>query len=249
MKLNRRKFIAKSSLAMSMPMITIANQKDTFSELNTKLNRGDTILFQGDSITDAGREKTNQLPNNANSFGAGYAFLAASHLLNAHPDKAFNIYNRGISGNKVYQLQDRWQVDAIDLKPNLVSILIGVNDYWHKVKHGYNGTVEIYENDLRALIKRTIKELPGVRIVLCEPFILPNTSAVEQSWVIPFQKYQKAAHKIAKEFNALWVPFQSVFDKGLQKAKETYWAPDGVHPSMAGSQLMAQAWLEVVNNS
>ena len=142
MKLNRRKFIAKSSFAISMPMITIANQKDTFSELNTKLNRGDTILFQGYSITDAGREKTNQLPNNANSFGAGYAFLADSNLLNAHPDKAFNIYNRGISGNKVYQLQDRWQVDAIDLKPNLVSILIWVNDYWHKVEHGYTARVK-----------------------------------------------------------------------------------------------------------
>jgi len=249
MKLNRRKFIAKSSLAMSMPIMALANQTDALSELNSKLNKGDTILFQGDSITDAGREKTNQLPNNANSFGAGYAFLAASHLLNAHPEKALTIYNRGISGNKVYQLQDRWQEDAIILKPNLVSILIGVNDYWHKVKHGYDGTVEIYENDLRALVKRTTKELPGVRIVLCEPFILPNTSAVEQSWVIPFKAYQKAAHKIAKEFNTLWVPFQSIFDQGLQQAKETYWAPDGVHPSMAGSQLMAQAWLEVVNNS
>ena len=149
----------------------------------------------------------------------------------------------------MYQLQDRWKEDAIDLKPNLVSILIGVNDYWHKVKHGYKGTVEIYENDLRALVQRTINELPGVRIILCEPFILPNTSAVEQSWVIPFKKYQKAALKIAKEFNTLWVPFQSIFDQELQHAKETYWAPDGVHPSMAGSQLMAQAWLEVINNS
>ena len=249
MKLNRRKFIAKSSLVMSMPMMAVANQTNSLSELNTKLNKGDTILFQGDSITDAGREKTNQLPNNANSFGTGYAFLAASHLLNAHPDKEFTIYNRGISGNKVYQLQDRWQEDAIDLKPNWVSILIGVNDYWHKVKHGYEGTVEIYENDLRALVQRTMKELPGVRIILCEPFILPNTSAVEQSWVIPFKAYQKAAHKVSKKFNTLWVPFQSVFDQGLQQAKETYWAPDGVHPSMAGSQLMAQTWLEVVKNS
>ena len=249
MKLNRRKFIAKSSLVMSMPMMAVANQTNSLSELNTKPNKGDTILFQGDSITDAGREKTNQLPNNANSFGTGYAFLAASHLLNAHPDKEFTIYNRGISGNKVYQLQDRWQEDAIDLKPNWVSILIGVNDYWHKVKHGYEGTVEIYENDLRVLVQRTMKELPGVRIILCEPFILPNTSAVEQSWVIPFKAYQKAAHNISKEFNTLWVPFQSVFDQGLQQAKETYWAPDGVHPSMAGSQLMAQTWLEAVKNS
>lgn len=249
MKINRRKFIAKSSLAMSIPAMAVINKTDALSMLNTKLKKGDIILFQGDSITDAGREKTHQLSNNAYSFGTGYAFLAASHLLNAYPDKSLTIYNRGISGNKVYQLQDRWKEDAIDLKPNLVSILIGVNDYWHKVKHGYKGTVEIYENDLRALVQRTINELPGVRIILCEPFILPNTSAVEESWVIPFKKYQKAALKIAKEFNTLWVPFQSIFDQELQHAKETYWAPDGVHPSMAGSQLMAQAWLEVINNS
>jgi len=249
MKLNRRKFIAQSSLAMGLPMMTMAHKPNFFKDLQTKFKTGDTILFQGDSITDAGREKKKQLSNNASSFGAGYAFLAASHLLDAHPDKGLNIYNRGISGNKVYQLQDRWQEDALDLKPNWVSILIGVNDYWHKVKHGYEGTVEIYENDLRALVKQTKEALPGVRMVLCEPFILPNTSAVEQSWVVPFSEYQQAAHKIAKEFTTLWVPFQSVFNQALAQAKETYWAPDGVHPSMAGSQLMAQAWLEVVNNS
>ena len=250
MAIVRRHFLKQTALALSIPLVgceSAPSASDTapFSALK----RGDVLLFQGDSITDARREKTEQLPNTSSSFGHGYAFLAASYLLNKFPEHQFTIYNRGISGNKVFQLADRWQEDALDLKPNWVSVLIGVNDFWHKMKHGYEGTVEIYENDLRALLQRTTSELPGVRLIVCEPFILPNTSAVDQSWVEPFKAYQKAAHHIATELGALWVPFQTLFNNAFQHAEAAYWAPDGVHPSMAGSQLMANAWLDVLNKS
>ena len=99
------------------------------------------VLFQGDSITDAGREKEKQLPNSAWSFGNGYAMLAAANMLNSMPEKELVIYNRGISGNKVYQLAERWDADCLDLKPAVLSILIGVNDYWHTRNGSYNGTV------------------------------------------------------------------------------------------------------------
>jgi|TARA_B110000967_G_C18855677_1_gene547076 lysophospholipase L1-like esterase len=249
MTLNRRDFISQSSLLISLPVVGFASHTNASNLLDTKLKSGDIILFQGDSITDARREKDQQLPNNIDSMGKGYAFLVASYLLSQHVEKALTIYNRGISGDKVYQLQERWQKDVIDLRPNWVSILIGVNDYWHKRKHGYKGTVALYKNDLRALIQNTLDELPGVQIVLCEPFILPNTSAVDASWLKPFKAYQKVVFELAQEFNTLWVPFQSVFNEAIKQADATYWTPDGVHPSMAGSQLMANAWLEVVNNS
>ncbi len=253
MKLSRRKFIGRTAAGtaalVSIPAI-VSNAmpaKNLASKQKYSLfEKENTLLFQGDSITDAGREKERELPNNPQSFGQGYAFLAASALLNALPEKNLTIYNRGISGNKVYQLAERWQKDCLDLAPDVLSILIGVNDYWHKRNGRYDGTVEIYENDYRALLKRTKDNLPNVKFVICEPFYVLNTSAVDETWVEPMKQYQAVAKKIANEFDALWVPFQSVFDEAIKHAPETYWTGDGVHPAMPGAQLMAEAWLRVV---
>jgi lysophospholipase L1-like esterase len=253
MNLSRRKFFVKSAVGTaalaSIPAIvsaSIAPSKSEGSKKYSIIAEGDTVLFQGDSITDAGREKQRELPNNPVSFGSGYAFLAASTLLNALPGKELILYNRGISGNKVYQLADRWEKDCLNLEPNVLSILIGVNDYWHKRNGKYDGTVGIYENDYRELLKRTKKELPNVKLIICEPFYVLNTSAVDETWVEPMKKYQASAKKIATEFDAIWVPFQDVFDEAVKHAPATYWTGDGVHPSMAGAQLMAEAWLRAV---
>ena len=252
MNLSRRNFIAKSAAGAaalaSIPSIVSASlpSKGEGGKKYSLFGKGDTVLFQGDSITDAGREKEKELPNNPASFGHGYAFLAASFLLNALPEKQLEIYNRGISGNKVYQLADRWQKDCLDLKPDVLSILIGVNDYWHKRNGKYNGTIEIYENDYRALLNRTVDALPGIKLVLCEPYYLLNTSAVDETWVEPMKQYQAVAKKMANEFDALWVPYQKVYDEAIKHAPATYWSHDGVHPAMPGAQLMAEAWLQVV---
>ncbi len=253
MNLSRRKFFSQSAAGtaalVSIPAIvsaTVATGKSEKSKKFSRFQEGDTILFQGDSITDAGREKEKELPNNPQSFGSGYAFLAASALMNALPEKNLTFYNRGISGNKVFQLADRWQKDCFDLEPDILSILIGVNDYWHKRNGNYDGTVEVYENDFRALLKRTKEKLPGVKLVICEPFYVLNTTAVDETWVEPMKQYQAAAKKIATEFDTVWVPFQKVFDEAVKHAPPTYWTRDGVHPSMAGAQLMAEAWLKAV---
>lgn len=253
MNFSRRKFISRSAIGTvalaSIPTIVSASIAPANKKKSNKYSlfeKGNTVLFQGDSITDAGREKDNELPNNSRSFGSGYAFLAASALMKDLAELNLTLYNRGISGNKVYQLADRWQKDCIELKPNVLSILIGVNDYWHKRNGNYDGTVEVYENDFRALLQRTQKELPDVKLVICQPFYVLNTSAVDETWVKPMKEYQTAAKKIAKEFDAIWVPFQEVFDEAVKYAPATYWTGDGVHPSMAGAQLMAEAWLRAV---
>ena len=204
------------------------------------------ILFQGDSITDAGREKNKELPNSAASFGGGYAFLAAASLLDHFAGYNLRIYNRGISGNKVYQLAERWQKDCLDLKPDLVSILIGINDYWHMRNGHYEGTLEKYEKDYRQLLTRTRQELPAVRLVICEPFALPGTTAVSNDWVEPVKGYRETAARLSREFGAVWVPFQKLFDEAMRHAPASWWSGDGVHPSMAGSHLMAAAWLKAV---
>ena len=253
MNLSRRNFLMKSAAGTaalaSIPAIVTASigaEKGAEKEKYTLFGNGNTVLFQGDSITDAGRDKEKELPNNARSFGLGYAFLAASALLNVMPEKNLTIYNRGISGNKVYQLADRWQKDCLDLEPEVLSILIGVNDYWHKRNGQYDGTVEVYENDFRKLLKSTKEKLPHIKLVICEPFYVLNTSAVDETWANLMKEYQAVAKKIANEFGALWVPFQQVFDEAVKHAPATYWTGDGVHPAMPGAQLMAEAWLKVV---
>ena len=148
--------------------------------------------------------------------------------------------------NKVYQLAERWQKDCIDLNPDVVSILIGVNDYWHFRLGRYDGTPEVFENDYRQLLTRTKEALPGVQLVICEPFVLPDTSAVDASWMEPFSAYRRSAARLAEASGAIWVPFQEAFNAGMNLAPASYWAVDGVHPSMAGAQLMAETWLKAL---
>ncbi|MBM4025410.1 MAG: SGNH/GDSL hydrolase family protein [Planctomycetes bacterium] len=210
------------------------------------IRTGDVVLFQGDSITDAGRDRKRQ--DNANegrALGNGYALFAASQLLATRAEAGLRIFNRGISGNKVFQLADRWDADCLALKPAVVSILIGVNDIWHTLNGNYQGTVEIYEKDYRALLERTQRELPGVRLVLCEPFVL-RCGAVTDKWFPEFDGYRAAARRVATEFRAAFVPFQTMFDQAVTTAPPTYWAGDGVHPTMAGAALMAKTWLDTV---
>jgi lysophospholipase L1-like esterase len=210
------------------------------------IGTGETILFQGDSITDAGRSREHASePNEQPALGSGYAWLAAVELLVQRPNGALKIYNRGISGNKVFQLADRWQADCLDLKPTLLSILIGVNDIWHTLNGTYKGTVEIYERDYRALLERTRKELPKLKLVICEPFVL-RCGSVNEKWFPEFDAYRAAARHVAENFDAVFIPFQAMFDEAIKYAPPAHWAADGVHPTPAGASLMANTWLRIV---
>lgn len=204
------------------------------------------ILFQGDSITDAGRDKRQESPNTSSGLGSGYAFLASTDLLGTIPKKNLSCYNRGIGGDKVFQLAERWETDCLNLKPDILSILIGVNDFWHTLDFDYGGTAKTYEEDFRQLLKSTNKVLPDTKLIIGEPFALRDGSAVNEAWYPNFPKYQKAAKAIAKDFGAAFIPYQNIFDAASKEVSATYWSEDGVHPTLAGSHLMAKAWLETV---
>lgn len=204
------------------------------------------MLFQGDSITDMGRSRDDAAQaNNQKAMGTGYAWLAGAELLVDHPDYGLNVFNRGISGNKVFQLADRWQADCLDLKPSLLSILIGVNDFWHTLNGNYHGTVEVYERDYHALIERTLRALPKVRLVICEPFVL-RCGAVNDKWFPEFDRYRVAAKGVATTYRAAFIPFQTMFNEAVKYAPPEHWAADGVHPTPAGASLMAYNWLRTV---
>jgi lysophospholipase L1-like esterase len=205
--------------------------------------QGTTILFQGDSITDAGRNKNDAKANNG--LGRGYPAHVAGGLLGKYASLGLQIHNRGISGNKVPDLASRWEKDAIDIKPDLLSILIGVNDIWHKLNGRYDGTVEVYETGYRELLKRTMEALPCTQIVICEPFVL-RCGAVKDNWFPEFDQRKAVAKKLANELNLTFVPFQTMFDEATKSAPPEFWAGDGVHPTTEGHALMAQTWREVV---
>lgn len=243
----RRTFVKHSlmGLGASMALPDLISDTELLSLAVLPPADGKVILFQGDSITDARRDKNGEAhPNHPAALGSGYAGLASSMLLAASPQAGWTCFNRGISGNKVFQLADRWDKDCLDLQPSVLSILIGVNDHWHKMKHGYDGSVEKYETDLRALLDRTQESLPQVSLIIGEPFAVKGGTAIEDNWFPEFDGYREAAQKIAEDYGAVFIPYQKIFDKALEKGPVAHWCPDGVHPSPAGNFLMARAWLK-----
>jgi lysophospholipase L1-like esterase len=245
---SRRSFIKKAAIgtfaAFSIPEIVSAAVPKGGPKI--KLLKGQTILFQGDSITDAGRNREDTGFNNARALGSGYAMLTAAQLLYRYAQLNLKIYNKGISGNKVFQLAERWDKDCLELKPDVVSILIGVNDIWHKLNGNYGGTVDVYKKDYIALLERTKKALPGVKLIVGEPFGVRGVKAVDDKWYPDFYDYQKAAREIADQFGAVFIPCQAVYDEAQKRAPGSYWTTDGVHASLAGARLMAEAWLQVL---
>ena len=129
--------------------------------------------------------------------------------------------------------------DCLDHRPDVLSILIGVNDIWHGLTGSYDGTVQRYENDYMALIERTRMALPNVQLVICEPFVL-KCGAVDEKWFPEFDHYRAVARRVASQNSATFVPFQEMFDRALSFAPAQHWARDGVHPSHHGSALIGR---------
>ncbi len=119
-------------------------------------------------------------------------------------------------------------------------------DYYDAPRVAVGITVAIYEKDYRALLERTQRELPGVRLAICEPFVL-RCGAVNDKWFPEFDGYRAAARRVATDFHATFVPFQAMFDKAVKVAQPQHWAADGVHPTLAGASLMVQTWLATVS--
>ncbi|WP_068131993.1 SGNH/GDSL hydrolase family protein [Roseimaritima ulvae] len=243
-----RRDVLKQSLMLSAAAAALPASGLSAAPAETdkpRLGTNNVILFQGDSITDAGRDRRRGEPNDARALGRGYPLMLAGAFLADYPELDLKVYNRGISGNKVPDLDARWEPDCVELKPDVLSILIGINDLWHKLNGRYDGTVESYQSGYRALLERTSKALPKTRIVICEPFVL-RTGAVNDKWFPEFEQRRAVAEKLAGEFKLAYVPFQSMFDDAVKSAPPSYWAGDGVHPTVAGHALMAKTWRDVV---
>lgn len=206
----------------------------------TCLRTGELVLFQGDSVTDCGRSRDNDA-----LLGSGYAGMVAAQFSAAYPDINVRFLNRGISGNRSKDLVARWQNDCIDLKPNWVSVLIGINDTWRRYDRQDPTSTEDYAANCREIFRRTREEIDA-RLIILEPFVLPYPED-RKAWRVDLDPKIHALRELAVEFDAVYVPLDGLLAAASCRRASTAWSGDGVHPSAAGHAFIARQWLQAVN--
>jgi len=207
--------------------------------MNCRIQPHATVLFQGDSITDAGRSR-----ENGEDLGRGYAAMVAAWFSARYPGHSVRFLNRGISGNRTGDLLARWQEDCLDLHPTWVSILIGINDTWRRYDAGDPTPTDVFEANYRALLSMTA-DIVGSHIIILEPFLLPIPPD-RAAWREDLGPKIAVVRALAREFNTLFVPLDGLFAAAATQREMAFWLPDGVHPTPAGHALIAQAWLQAV---
>ena len=200
-----------------------------------------TILFQGDSITDVGRDR-----QNITDLGKGYPNLVSSTLGFENPEK-YTFVDKGISGNRIVDVYARIKDDILNLKPDVMSILIGVNDVWHEFDWNNGITAKKFDKLYRIMLDEIFEELPDIKIMILEPFCLLGP-ATEKNWDKGFDDEVKAraavAKKVAEDYNLPFISLQDKFDEVAKNTENTYWLFDGVHPTSAGHELIKREWLK-----
>ena len=203
------------------------------------------ILFYGDSITDMNRIRDHE-DGTVYSYGVGYTNFVVGELNYQDPTK-HEFINRGISGNRVVDLYARVKMDVWNHKPDVLSILIGVNDVWHEISRENGVELDRWERVYRTMLQETKERLPNIKLIILEPFILEGSATDgEERWE-KFQavkEYAKVAKKIAEDFGAQFVPLQDKFDEAKAKFGADYYTFDGVHPLAAGAKMIATEWLK-----
>jgi len=194
------------------------------------------ILFQGDSITDAGRDRSN-----IENMGHGYAKFASEAIAARHPNVDFTFYNLGISGNRAENLRDRWQADCIDLQPDLVSIMIGVNDTWHRAAEENWMPNEYFEECYRYCLDE-IKQKTSAKIILIEQYLVPTGMLVNGRFDLDAKL--QITRKLAREYADWLIPMDGIMAAASVQAPPTCWAADGVHPTEAGARLIARHYAD-----
>ncbi|MFE9426809.1 SGNH/GDSL hydrolase family protein [Kitasatospora sp. NPDC006697] len=203
----------------------------------TALTAGSTVLFQGDSVTDAARLE------DADGLGYGYVRMAAERLTERHP--GLRVVNRGIAGDRVADLRRRWTADTVQHGPRLVSVLVGINDTWRRYDNDDPTSTADFERDYRHLLTRTRDEL-GAELVLVEPFLLP-VSADQWEWREDLDPRIHAVRRLAAEFGARLLAADGLLNQAARTAGgPELIALDGVHPTELGHRILADAWTSLV---
>lgn len=204
------------------------------------------FLFQGDSITDANREDDDRVNF---GLGTGYPLLVAADFLKNRKDD-FCFLNRGQSGDRVTDIYARIKEDIINLKPDWMSILVGVNDVSHELTMQCGVDEEKYEKIYSMLIEEVKTALPDIQIIILEPFVLRGTAteALWEQFDCEVRKRAEAAKRVAEKFDLRFIPLQKLFDEAVADSNAEYWSADGVHPTSAGHQLIKEELVKAIIN-
>jgi lysophospholipase L1-like esterase len=243
METNRRIFLKQSAL------IGFVGVSSDVLQIPEKENIEDQslFLFQGDSITDGNRGRNEDLNH---IMGHGYAYSVASRIGADFPTSNFQFINRGVSGNGVPDLLKRWKEDTLDLHPQVLSLLVGINDV-NALIHQYAGfqSLDAFKTGYRLLIDQVIHQNPQTLIVLGLPFVAKGSRTKEQLNAFESEVKERASYikALALEYNGLYVDYPTVFENAFKKQTIEYWIWDGVHPTVYGHELMAREWIKVVS--
>ena len=204
------------------------------------------VIFFGDSITDCSRDRNSPYTYSC-SAGTGYAYMSAVHIHTNYPSE-YNVINRGIGGNRIVDLYARIKSDVWSFEPEILSILIGINDVWHEVTSKNGVELDRFIKVYDMLITDTLKVLPNLKIILLEPFVLKG-GATEENYerFLEVKEYAKAVKALAEKYSLEFLPLQDAFDKAAEKSCAEYYLYDGVHPDAAGARLIADEWIKLFN--
>ncbi|MEX6688438.1 SGNH/GDSL hydrolase family protein [Danxiaibacter flavus] len=248
----RLEFLKRTFISASLFSISSCTKKNRYSfypdesvldynfSKNISIRESDRIVFQGDSITDSSRNRTISGSNTSEGLGMGYVRYVSEAILKNNTGKNIAIFNRGIAGNTSGDLLARWSVDCISLNPNVLSVLIGVNDL------RYHVTPAEYYHNLKQLVDQAFTANPNLRLILAEPFILPNINSYG-SFIDNFREYRIAVRMVAKEYGAAFIPCYNALISHIQNADYTKFSVDGFHPSALGVEILAQEWENVIH--
>ncbi len=198
------------------------------------------ILFQGDSITDCGRNREAFY-----DLGPGYPKLVADYLRESYPQLKFEFINRGISANKTKDLLNRLEEDAISLQPDIISILIGVNDTWHCTDDKNWIPNEVFESNYRTILE-DIKNKTQAKIIMLEQYVLdfPGNEAFHND----IDEKIQITRKLAREYADAFVPLDGLFASACVIEEPSYWTLEGVHPTEEGHELIAGYYFDAIAN-
>ena len=198
------------------------------------------ILFQGDSVTDAGRDRSDP-----HDMGNGYPRFASAMIQDSFPDTEFEFIDLGISGNRTEHLVERMEADFIEIQPDIVSILIGVNDVWHHYAFEYVETTdEQFESNYRTLLD-AIKSRTTARILMIQPFLLETVDPAKQELCEELARKQAIVKRLADEYADAYLPLDEVLHS-MTEEEPAYYAADGVHPTPDGACCIGEAYLGAI---
>ena len=205
------------------------------------------ILFQGDSLTDCGRDRTGHNPVQA--YGYGYVNIIASKLMCDYPGTV--VYNRAVNGSRIGDTYSRWIEDALNIDCNIMSILSGVNDIGFGIRMNQGADTKKFKFIYELMINEALEKNPGLKLMIGEPFKITNNTpelgrdivADWDVWNGQLTERRAAVRELAEKYGAVFVPFAESFEEALKKAPPEHWSVDCIHATNAGHEIMARTWL------